>query len=138
MVRGNGSIADSESTSSPRRTGTSLIVPLVALVLAVALTACSSGATHGAASRSTGASGRSITIKNFVFSPRTLTVSPGASVTVTNDDSVTHTLTSTTGAFNVGDVAKDATAHFTAPMKPGTYTYRCNIHQFMTGTLVVS
>jgi plastocyanin len=137
MVRAEA-LTDREPTSLQSRRAGSLRVAVVGLVLALSLAACSSGTTHGAASGTTATSGRSITIKNFVFSPKTLTVSPGASVTVTNDDAVTHTLTSTTGAFNVGDVAKNASAHFTAPMKPGTYTYRCNIHQFMTGTLVVS
>jgi plastocyanin len=67
-----------------------------------------------------------------------ISVKPGASVTVTNKDSVTHTLTSSTGAFNTGNIAGGASAHFTAPMKAGKYTYRCDIHQYMTGTVVVS
>jgi plastocyanin len=111
-------------------------------VLALTLAACSSGGAPGASSATTAAkapaTGDSITIKNFAFSPATLTVSPGATVSVTNKDSVTHTLTSDTGAFNSGDVAPGSTEHFAAPTTPGTYHYRCNIHQFMTATLRVS
>jgi plastocyanin len=80
-----------------------------------------------------------ITIKNFAFDPATLTVHPGAKVTVTNQDSTAHTVTAT-GAkqFDTGDVAPGRTTTFTAPSKPGTYPYICTIHQFMKGTLKVS
>ena len=62
---------------------------------------------------------------------------PGATVRVTNNDSVTHTLTATGGQFNTGDIGADQTKTFTAPTKPGTYHYICNIHQYMMGTIVV-
>lgn len=78
-----------------------------------------------------------ITIHNFAFQPAHDTVAAGEKVTVVNKDSVTHTLTSTTGAFNTGDIGPGASKTFTAPSKAGTYDYRCNIHQFMTGTLIV-
>lgn len=117
---------------------------IIGAVLALTLAACSSGGAPAATPTTTGASGPTatagdtITIKNFAFSPATLTVSPGATVSVTNRDSVTHTLTADTGAFNTGDVSPGSTEHFTAPTTPGTYHYRCNIHQFMTATLRVS
>ena len=79
-----------------------------------------------------------ITISNFMFNPMSITVKEGASVAVTNKDDVTHTLTSTTGAFNTNDIPGSTTVHFTAPMKPGTYHYICSIHQYMTGTIVVA
>ena len=131
-----------ESSSPAGRARRGLIGIVLGSVLALGLAACSSGAGTGAASPTTTAkapaTSDAITIKNFAFSPATLTVSPGATVSVTNKDSVTHTLTSDTGAFNSGDVMPGSTAHFTAPATPGTYHYRCNIHQFMTATLRVS
>jgi len=57
--------------------------------------------------------------------------------TVTNKDSVTHTLTATGGRFNTGDISGGQTKTFTPRMKVGTYHYICNIHQYMTGTIVV-
>jgi plastocyanin len=123
------------------------------LVLAVALTACSgssSSAPSPASSTSATATGSSvgqktvtsdsIVIKNFAFSPASLTVSPGAVVTVRNEDSVTHTLTDKADSklFNTGPVSPGQTKTFTAPDKPGSYPFLCTIHQFMTGTLVVS
>ncbi len=82
--------------------------------------------------------GTTITIRNFAFLPGKLKVRPGQKVTVLNRDSVVHTLTSTTGKFNTGDIAPGKSVTFVAPTKAGSYPYRCMIHQFMTGTLVVS
>lgn len=122
----------------------------VTSLMAVALTlaACSSGgsatpttATIGAGPATTagGGSARStIEIKNFAFSPKSLTVAPGATVTVTNEDQVAHTLTATKGGFNTGDIAPGQFKTFTAPNAAGSYPYMCNIHQYMTGMLTVS
>jgi len=72
-----------------------------------------------------------------MFSPMTASVAPGSTVSVTNKDSVTHTLTATGGQFNTGDIGPGQTKTFTAPSKTGTYSYICNIHQYMMGTIVV-
>jgi len=39
--------------------------------------------------------------------------------------------------FNTGNIKPGHTKSFTAPSKPGTYHYICNIHQYMTGTIIV-
>jgi plastocyanin len=114
--------------------------------LALTLAACSSSSTSApstsaASSASSGApaAGKTtIVIKGFAFSPNKLTVAPGATVTVTNRDMTTHTLTATKGGFDTGSVGPGQTKSFTAPEKPGTYPYICSIHQYMTGDLVVS
>jgi plastocyanin len=74
-----------------------------------------------------------------MFSPDSLTVPPGAVVTVRNEDSVTHTLTDKTdqNTFNTGPVGPHQTKTFKAPDKAGSYPFFCTIHQYMTGTLVV-
>jgi plastocyanin len=78
-----------------------------------------------------------IVISNFMFHPMILKVSPGATITVTNKDSVVHTLTATGGQFNTGRIAHDKSKKFKAPKKRGRYDYICSIHQFMTGVIVV-
>jgi plastocyanin len=78
-----------------------------------------------------------ITIKNFMFSPMKITVTPGETIKVTNKDTVTHTLTATGGKFNTGNIGHDVTKKFRAPTKPGTYGYICSIHQYMTGEIIV-
>ncbi len=114
---------------------------------ALGLAACSSSGAGSSAPTTTGSpssgagsasAGTSITIRNFAFSPMDLTVSPGATVSVTNKDGVAHTVTGKSGAFNTGDVPPGKTVTFTAPMKAGSYPYYCDIHQYMTGTLTVS
>jgi plastocyanin len=111
---------------------------------ALLLAACGGGtgtksttaSTSGSSSAST-SSGASITISNFMFQPMSLTVAPGGTVRVTNKDTATHTLTATNDQFNTGDINQNQTKTFKAPMKPGTYHYICNIHQYMMGSIVV-
>ncbi|HWG28739.1 cupredoxin domain-containing protein [Actinospica sp.] len=127
-----------------------LAVTLVASALLLAgCSSSTSGSSSGtpaataagtSAGSATAASADTVMIKNFSFSPATLTVAPGTKVTVTNGDSVTHTLTSTSSpvAFDTGDIGSGATVTFTAPSKAGTYAYICTIHTYMHGTLTVS
>ena len=98
--------------------------------------ASTSGLSSGGSSTAA-ASSVHITISNFMFHAMSVTVKPGAAVTVTNKDSVTHTLTATGGQFDTGDITQNQTKTFKAPMKPGTYSYICNIHQYMTGNIIV-
>ncbi len=79
-----------------------------------------------------------IVIQNFSFSPSTLTVKGGSTVTVVNKDIPAHTVTSdAAGAFDTGLIAQDATGSFTAPTNPGSYGFFCQPHPSMRGILVV-
>ena len=79
-----------------------------------------------------------ITIKDFKYTIPA-SVAPGAQVTVKNDDAETHTVTSAPkGAFEVTANGGGGTATFTAPTKPGSYTFVCTFHADMAGTLVVN
>lgn len=124
---------------------------------ALALAACSnsggsSGTSYGApsaagstatsapsaSSPTAGPSAGGIVISGFAYSG-TLTVRAGQKVTVTNRDSAPHTVTDKTGGtFDSGTIAPGGTGSFTAPSKPGTYTFGCSIHPSMRGTLVVT
>ncbi|MFF1908705.1 cupredoxin domain-containing protein [Kitasatospora sp. NPDC058218] len=129
-----------------------------ALLLAGALAACSStstssgqptqsagSATVGTSSPSAGSSSSGaaegtthVDIRNFLFEPAALTLSPGATLTVTNQDSTAHTLTADDKSFDTGTIAPGATATITAPQQSGPHAYICTIHPFMHGTLTVS
>jgi plastocyanin len=110
---------------------------VVVMGSSLALSACSSS--PSSSSSTTVASGHTIVIRNFAFSPKELRVAPGTVVTVDNEDMVTHTLTATGGGgFNTGDIGSAQSKTFTAPASAGTYHYICSIHTYMMGTLVVS
>ncbi len=112
----------------------------IVLVLAGAplLAACGGGSGHPSASSAPPASSNRITISNFMYTPMTDDVAPGATISVVNADAVTHTLSAMGGGqFNTGDIASHQTKTFKAPTTPGTYHYICNIHQYMMGTIVV-
>jgi plastocyanin len=133
-------------TTGRRHHRTRRLAAVAMVAAALALAACSSGGSStpttsmGGSSASSGSTqgGTTITISNFMFSPMALTVSPGATVTVVNKDSVAHTLTGKAGAFDTGDVQPGQSKTFTAPNKAGSYPYLCSIHQYMTGMLTVS
>ena len=100
------------------------------------LMGCSGYGTQKTTSSSSPASPNAVTLANFAFSPATLTVKAGTTVTWTNNDSTTHTVTSDTGVFNSGNLAPNATFSYTFSTA-GTYAYHCSIHSTMKGTIIV-
>jgi plastocyanin len=109
-----------------------VIVPVIAAA-AVALTGFGSGASASAGSAT---KPNTIVIKNFAFAPQPLTVKAGTTITVTNGDDTTHTVTAAKGEFDTGEVDGGTTAQITVD-RPGTYAYFCDIHQYMKGTIHV-
>ncbi len=77
-----------------------------------------------------------VTISGYAFSPATLTVSKGATVTWQNNDPVTHTATANSGAWNTGNISSGGSGTVTFSSS-GTFAYHCSIHPMMTGTIVV-
>jgi plastocyanin len=77
-----------------------------------------------------------VTIKNFSFSPSSLTVPVGATVVWKNDDGVAHTATTTSRGFDSGNLDNGAKFSFTF-LKAGTYAYVCQYHPNMTGQITV-
>jgi plastocyanin len=77
-----------------------------------------------------------ITIDNFSFSPATLTVSAGATVSWINHDDIPHTVVSEDKLFKSHALDTDDKFSFTCT-KPGSYPYYCGIHPKMTGKIVV-
>ncbi|MDA4128939.1 MAG: cupredoxin family copper-binding protein [Thaumarchaeota archaeon] len=71
------------------------------------------------------------------YSPGNFTVKAGSTVTWSNGDSNVHTVTSTTGAFDSGNMNSGDTYKHTFT-QPGTYQYICTIHPNMKGTIVVT
>jgi plastocyanin len=76
-------------------------------------------------------------IKNFGFSPATITVKSGATVVWTNDDSIEHDVAFDGGAIASSTLGQNDTFSHTFATQ-GTYNYICSIHPFMHGTVVVT
>jgi amicyanin len=79
-----------------------------------------------------------VTIENFKFSPSTITVKKGTTVTWTNNDSVKHNIVGDNLDVLKGPLlekGKTYTYTFTAA---GTFMYHCDPHPYMKGTVVVT
>lgn len=108
--------------------------------LLLTLTACGGGddasSAAEAVSTAPATGGAAITIAGFAFSGAT-EVAVGTTVTVTNDDSATHTWTSEDGTFDSGSIAPGESFEFTFDTA-GTFAYHCNFHASMQGTITVT
>jgi plastocyanin len=76
------------------------------------------------------------TMKGMAFSPARIEVTAGSTVTWRNADNVAHTVTARDGSFNSGNVAAGGSWQKTFST-PGTYSFYCQPHPNMTGTVVV-
>ena len=88
-----------------------------------------------------GSAAASVSIKDFQFQPRQLTVKAGTTVNWKNDGGSSHTVTADNGSFESPTLGGGAafSRKFT---KPGTYPYHCALHggkggEGMSGTIVV-
>jgi plastocyanin len=126
----------------PRRSGWIAIVSACSIVLLIAVFAAScgggtsGGSTTTTAAKGAGGGGAQVVMKGFAFDPASVTVKVGESVTWTNNDNATHTVTADNGEFKSSDIAQGATFTFKFD-KAGTYPYHCSIHPSMTGTVIV-
>ncbi len=77
-----------------------------------------------------------ISIRNFAFSPSTLTVKVGTNVIWINEDSVTHQVREDSGFFESSLLNNGQSFTFTFTII-GTYNYTCTIHPSMTGKVIV-
>ena len=117
----------------------------LALPLVLLLAACGSssdgggegGAGGDGAGTGDGGGGLTITIKDFAFHPDTLSAPGGqqATVTITNEGSVTHSFTLDDGGVS-RDVPAGQTVEVTVPFPASaTAAFHCKFHPSMTGTL---
>jgi len=80
-----------------------------------------------------------VTIQNFAFSPASITVKKGTTVTWTNKDSAAHTVVETDGQTGPSSSMLDTGKSYTFTYNTaGTFKYHCSIHPDMTGTVTVT
>lgn len=70
------------------------------------------------------------------YSPLAVQVNSGTTVTWTNDDFVTHTVTDTEGSFDSEFIQAGNAWDYTFE-KPGEFDYFCMLHPWMNGTVSV-
>lgn len=78
-----------------------------------------------------------VSIQNFSFQPSVLTVAAGTTVTWTNLDGATHTVTSRSDVWDSGELSQNQAFSFTFT-QPGEFEYYCAIHPSMKGKIVVT
>jgi plastocyanin len=94
--------------------------------------------TPGPAPPSAAAPAASVDVVDFAFKPPQVSVAPGGKVTWKNTGSAQHTASFDDVQLDTNVIAPGAQAELAAPDKPGSYSYRCNIHPAkMRGVLVV-
>lgn len=78
-----------------------------------------------------------VSIKDFSFNPKTLTIKTGTKVIWTNNDSVPHTITSDSGnLLNSGVLPPGQSFSFTFT-NLGTVNYHCSVHSMMKSTVII-
>lgn len=116
-----------------KKTSVSLAVAFV--VLAILSAGCAQQAAAPTQEIPTQVSSSSaVTIQGFAFSPQTLTIKAGTTVTWTNNDTAAHTVVSS--SFTSEQLGKGQTYEYTFS-QPGTFDYHCSIHPSMTGQIIV-
>ena len=88
----------------------------------------------GAGSRT--AATKAVTIRDFSFSPATVTVEAGDTVTWHNAGPSPHSATADDGSFDTGILSKGESGSHTFT-RAGTFTYYCGPHPSMKGTIRV-
>lgn len=79
-----------------------------------------------------------IKIIGYAFGPAILNIKAGDTVVWTNNDKVSHTVTSDSGTeLNSATLAKGDTYSHTFATA-GTYKYHCSAYKYMIGKLIVS
>jgi plastocyanin len=77
-----------------------------------------------------------VVLKNFMFSPMSLTIKAGSTVTWKNLDGEPHTIVNDSGLFRSSALDQNDTYKYTFD-KPGVYKIFCGIHPNMKETITV-
>lgn len=77
-----------------------------------------------------------VQIVEFTYEPDPVVVQVGGKVTWQNEDTAPHTATADDGSFDTGTIEKGKLGSATFK-EPGTFTYFCEIHPTMHGTVEV-
>jgi plastocyanin len=82
------------------------------------------------------AAGATVTVADMAFSPASVRVGMGESVTWTFRDTISHTATSDDGFFDTGATSGGASRSVRFP-SAGSFAYHCSFHSTMHGRVTV-
>ena len=139
-ARSAGTMAAVPTTTVHVRTSRCLravLIPVALMLAALFAAACSSSGSSGA---STTLGPNDVEVANFAFTPSSLTVKAGTTVTWHFDQpSAPHNVVDLANppVFNSGTPKGTGTYSFTFTT-PGTYNYVCQVHPNMHGTVIVT
>ena len=95
------------------------------------------GGTGGGTTSPSAPSTASVSMAGRAFSPSSVRIAAGGTVTFVNDDDRAHTVTASDGSFDSGVMNAGARWSRRFP-SAGTFRYLCAIHPDMTGTVAVA
>lgn len=117
------------------RLRTTLILSAALLIAVFALAGCGTTATKKTTNdKPLVVKKVSIEIKDFAFKPQTITIARKSRVTWTNKDAGTHSVDA--GEFSSGTIGPGESYSYQF-MSVGTFPYRCAVHPYMEGTIIV-
>jgi plastocyanin len=123
--------------SYSRKLSSGFLVLVLVLSAAISCSKDDDGYGDNSGGNNNGNGSNTVQIRNFAFSPATITVSVGTTITWKNYDNVAHTVTSDEGLFDSGNISQNAT--FTQTFdSAGTYDYHCTPHPTMMASVVVN
>jgi plastocyanin len=142
----------------PKLTARRVLAPIILLILALGIASCGGGgdststeagatsaepeaetkAETGSTPAPSGNARRSekVEIIDFAYSPDPVTIEEGGKVIWINQDSAPHTATADDGSFDTGELEEGKLKSETFK-EPGEFTYHCEIHPTMHGTVRV-
>ncbi len=116
---------------------------LLILCSSILLVFCSKGSSNSNGDNSNNnnppptTSGNAVLISGMQFGTTSLAVKAGTTVTWTNNDHMTHTVTADDGSFTSGDLNyRDTYSHTFSNV--GTYNYHCKYHSNMKANVVAN
>jgi len=134
------SSGDDRDMPSPRRRSAPTVTGRTAwiagaLTLALGLTACG-----GSSGPPAPLPPNTVRVANFSFSPKDLTIPLGTTITWDFDQpDAPHNVVTTSGPATVNSGTPQGSGRYTYTFtKAGRYTYDCQVHPYMTGTVVVT
>ena len=95
-------------------------------------------AVGGSAAATASSAQGAVNIDNFAFSPKTVTVSAGSSVTWRNRDDVPHKIQSADNRFKASPLLDTKGVYSVDFKQSGEYAYFCSLHPVMQGKIVVT